>query len=223
MGACRSPMISSSEKSTAAIGVLNAAARAADAPTGMSHRTCALLNPRRRPITEAMPDPMCTDGPSRPRAMPLASDVAQQTNLPTTVRREIWPSWMKMAARVCGMPLPRASGKYRKRRNPVTSEPSVGTRMRRHPAPPAGYMCAASRPVSRTNATTIRPTSAPMTMLSTSASWSSRRRRFSTNSTSRVAHAVAATRDRVSAPAPIAGGSSVTTSRPVRGHVQATR
>ena len=61
-----SPMISSSENSTAAIGVLNAAASAADAPTGTSHRTCAVLSPSRRAMTDAMPAPMWTDGPSRP-------------------------------------------------------------------------------------------------------------------------------------------------------------
>ena len=87
-----SPMISSSEKSTAAMGVLNAAESAAAAPTGTSHRTCAVLNPRRRPITDAIPDPMWTDGPSRPSAMPLARDVAQQTNFPITVRSEMRPS-----------------------------------------------------------------------------------------------------------------------------------
>ena len=35
-----------------------------------------------------------------------------------------------------------------------TSEPTVGTSSRRHAAPPAGYMRAASRPVSRMKATT---------------------------------------------------------------------
>ena len=82
IGACMSPMISSRENSTAAIGVLNAAASAADAPTGMSQRTCAVLSPSRRAITDAIPAPMCTDGPSRPSAMPLASDVAAADEFP---------------------------------------------------------------------------------------------------------------------------------------------
>ena len=85
-------MISSSENSTAAMGVLNAAASAAAPPTGTSHRTCSLLSPSRRAITEARPAPICTEGPSRPSAMPLASDTEQQRNLPTTVRNEIRPS-----------------------------------------------------------------------------------------------------------------------------------
>ena len=33
-----------------------------------------------------MPAPTCTDGPSRPSAMPLASDAEQHPNLPSTVR-----------------------------------------------------------------------------------------------------------------------------------------
>jgi hypothetical protein len=32
-----------------------------------------------------MPAPMWTEGPSRPRAIPLASDVEEQTNFPKTV------------------------------------------------------------------------------------------------------------------------------------------
>ena len=48
-------MISSRVKSTAAIGVLNAAESAAAPPTGTSHFTCALLRPRRRAITDASP------------------------------------------------------------------------------------------------------------------------------------------------------------------------
>ena len=45
-GACKSPVISSSEKTTAARGVLNAAAIAADAPTGISAFTRSELSPR---------------------------------------------------------------------------------------------------------------------------------------------------------------------------------
>ncbi len=43
---CMSPMISSSEKSTAAIGVLKAAANAAAQPTGTSALTCLGVSPR---------------------------------------------------------------------------------------------------------------------------------------------------------------------------------
>ena len=55
----------------------------------------------------------------------------------------------------------------------MLSEPSAGTRIRRHPDPPAGYIRAASRPVTRINATTTKPTRAPITKLRTSESWSS--------------------------------------------------
>src|SRR5579885_1555404 len=72
---------------------------------------------------------------------------------------------MKMANLVCGIPLPRALGKYLERRNPVRSEPATGIRTRLHAAPPAGYIRAASRPVSRMNATTTNPTITPIIRL----------------------------------------------------------
>src|SRR5215469_4723027 len=72
---------------------------------------------------------------------------------------------MKIANFVCGMPLPRALGKYFERRNPVRREPATGIRTRLHAAPPAGYIRAASRPVSRMNATTTSPTITPMIKL----------------------------------------------------------
>ena len=90
-GAWRSPTITSSEKSTAAIGVLNAAASAAAAPTGMSARTVSGLRRSFRAMIEARPAPIWTDGPSRPSAMPLASEIEQQRNLPITVRPLISP------------------------------------------------------------------------------------------------------------------------------------
>ena len=82
-GACRSPRTSSSENSTAAMGVLNAAASAAAA----SHGHQALHAVRAEPeaaarATEAMPAPICTEGLRVPSAMPLASEMEQQRNLP---------------------------------------------------------------------------------------------------------------------------------------------
>src|SRR5581483_1537481 len=110
-GACRSPITSSSVNSTAAIGVLNAAASAADAPIGTRSLMRAGLNPNRRPRTDAIPAPTCTDGPSRPRAIPLASESDEHPNYPSTVRKRISPPWINSAVLVCGMPLPRALGK----------------------------------------------------------------------------------------------------------------
>ena len=64
---------------------------AAAAPTGTSAFTCESLNPKRRARKDETPAPICTDGPSRPSAIPLASEMEQQRNLPTTVRREMKP------------------------------------------------------------------------------------------------------------------------------------
>jgi hypothetical protein len=82
-------MTSSRVKSTAAIGVLKAAASAAAAPIGTSARTLLGDSPSRRPSTDAMPALNCTDGPSRPSAMPLARVSEHMLNLPTTVRKEM--------------------------------------------------------------------------------------------------------------------------------------
>jgi hypothetical protein len=150
--------------------VLNAAASAAEQPTGTNAFTRSWLRPNFRAITDPNPAPICADGPSRPNAMPLASDAEQQKNFPNTVRNEMRPSFTKSANLVCGIPLPRASGKYRHKRYPVPREPSVGTRMRCQPAPPGGYMRAARRPVRRIKATITRPTSAPIKRLRTTLS-----------------------------------------------------
>ena len=53
-----SPMISSSANSTAATGVLNAAASAAAAPTGTRLLARAGESPNHRPIHDAMPAPI---------------------------------------------------------------------------------------------------------------------------------------------------------------------
>ena len=92
-------------------GVLNAAAIAAAAPTGIRAFTFSGRNPMRRPRTDAIPAPTCTAGPSRPRGIPLASVADVQKNFPSTVRRLMRPSRANSAALVCGTPLPRASGK----------------------------------------------------------------------------------------------------------------
>ncbi len=169
-----SPRISSSENSTAAIGVLKAAASAAAHPAGISARTCSRRSPNARASTDAIPAPICTDGPSRPSAMPLASDVEQQKNFPSTVRSEMYPSRMNSAALVCGIPLPRASEKYFANRYPVNSAPAVGISTRLQAAPPGGYIRAARRPVRRMKATTTSPTTAPITRLRISVTWLSR-------------------------------------------------
>src|SRR5439155_5280825 len=177
-GACKSPTTSSSENSTAAIGVLNAAAIAALAPMGMSAFTFSWLSPSQRPSTDASPAPTCTAGPSRPRGIPLASVAEVQKNFPSIVTRVIRPSRAYNAAFVCGTPLPRASGKYRYSRYPMPSELATGTSNLRHPIPPAGYSRAPNRSVSKMNATTVAPTSAPITSVSARNTCSSRSRKM---------------------------------------------
>ena len=93
-------MISSSENNTAASGVLKAAAIAAAAPTGISFLTCSVLSPSKRPSTEPMPAPTCTEGPSRPSGIPQASVAEVQKNLPSTVRSVMRPSRANRAALV---------------------------------------------------------------------------------------------------------------------------
>ena len=104
-------MTSSRAKRTAAIGVLKAAASAAEAPTGTRASTLSRFSPNARPITDAIPDPIMTDGPSRPSATPLAKEPAESQNFARTVRRVILPPWTVRATFVWGMPLPLASGK----------------------------------------------------------------------------------------------------------------
>ena len=113
-------------------------------------------------MTEAIPAPTWTDGPSRPSAIPVARDTEQSPNFPKTVRRLIRPSRRNSAAFVCGIPLPRAFGKYLNSSGPVTSAPSTGSTRRLQGAPPAGYIRAPRFSVNTMNATTTKPTTAPM-------------------------------------------------------------
>src|SRR5215475_4697660 len=101
-GACMSPTTSSRANSTAASGVLNAAATAAAAPTGISAFTFSGLNPSQRPNSDDNPAPTCTDGPSRPSGMPLASVADVQKNFPKTVPNEITPPRAYTAPLLCG-------------------------------------------------------------------------------------------------------------------------
>src|ERR1700759_5019702 len=157
-----SPTTSSSANNTAANGVLNAAATAAAAPTGISAFTFSGLNPNVLPSSDETPAPTCTDGPSRPSGIPLASVTDVQKNFPNTVPSEITPPRAYNAAFVCGTPLPRASGKYLKRRYPIASDPNTGAKNRCHSGLPTGYTRCATCSVNQMNATTVSPTSAPI-------------------------------------------------------------
>jgi hypothetical protein len=82
-----SPITSSSVKRTAATGVLKAAATAAAELIGISDFTRCGLKPSLRPSVDAMPPATCTEGPSRPNLIPLASAMEEQQNLPTAGQR----------------------------------------------------------------------------------------------------------------------------------------
>src|SRR5882724_771572 len=56
----------------------------------------------------------------------------------------------------------------------MPSEPAIGTNSRRSPAPPAGYSRAPKRSVTKMNATTTIPTSAPISSVTTRNTCSSR-------------------------------------------------
>ena len=87
-----SPTISSSANSSAAMGVLNAAESAAAAPTGTRFFTLVGERCSQRPIIEARPAPICTDGPSRPMECPAPMQSTPVMNLPTVVRARMTPS-----------------------------------------------------------------------------------------------------------------------------------
>ena len=86
-----SPMISSSAKSTAATGVLNAAASAPVAPTGTRSRMRFGDSSSQRPTAAAAPAPIWTDGPSRPIDWPEPIVSTPSRNLPIVTRPRIAP------------------------------------------------------------------------------------------------------------------------------------
>ena len=79
------PITSSTTKSTAEIGALKAAASPAAAPTGAIRRSFSVDKRRLRPINEAIPAPICSEGSSGPKDWPLPIAMAHVTNFPITV------------------------------------------------------------------------------------------------------------------------------------------
>ena len=71
----------------------------------------ARTRPSRRPSTDAIPEPTCTEGRSRPSAMPEARETPDRPNLPSTVRIAMNPLRRNRAALVCGMPATAGVGK----------------------------------------------------------------------------------------------------------------
>ncbi len=73
------------------MGVLNAAESAAAEPTGTRFFTLVGDSRNQRPMTEASPAPICTDGPSRPMEWPAAMVSAPVRNFPMGVRARMTP------------------------------------------------------------------------------------------------------------------------------------
>src|SRR4051812_23366502 len=114
-------MTSSIANVIAAIGVLNAAAIPAAAPTEISALTTR--DGRRVALPTAAPiaAQIWTVGPSRPIENPDPIESAPRTNLPTTVRSDSWgPGPNTYAVLTSGMPLPRANGTTLSSSSPTT-------------------------------------------------------------------------------------------------------
>src|SRR6267143_5473799 len=105
------PITSSITKGTDDMGELKAAARPAAAPTGAIKRTFACERLRRRPMAEAIPAPICSDGSSGPKDWPLPIASAQVRNFPTSDLNGTYPLEMYSADVIWFTPLPRACGK----------------------------------------------------------------------------------------------------------------
>jgi len=118
----RSPMISSSTKAIAAIGVLKAAARPAAAPAAAPNRRFCFGSPANPARFEARAPASCTDGPSRPRLLPPPMLTMPATNFTQTTFQGTNPKSFQNAALSCGMPLPAASGQKELSSQPTMSE-----------------------------------------------------------------------------------------------------
>src|SRR6185312_2620994 len=89
--ALQSASTSSITKRTPVIGVLNAAAIPAAAPTGAINRIVLRSRENKRPNRDAMPAPICRDGSSGPSELPIPMDMAQDKNFPTIVLDGTYP------------------------------------------------------------------------------------------------------------------------------------
>lgn len=73
-------------------------------------------------ITDPSVPAICTDGPSRPRLMPLPMLRAPATNFTHVIRGEAQPNSFQNASFNCGMPLPAAAGPHTCSSTPESSE-----------------------------------------------------------------------------------------------------
>ena len=176
-GAFKSPMSSSSAKMTAATGVLNAAASAPAAPTGTSSRTRCGGRPTHRPMADARPAPICTEGPSRPIECPDPTHSTPIRNFPRGTSRGIMPPWRWNAALVCGTPLPRTSGNTFDSSTPASRLAPAGIRNSRAGVGSRPNSVRPARSIASANNTADRPAMIPTSTVSTRNRWFSRRRR----------------------------------------------
>jgi len=82
------PITSSITNRTAEIGALNAAAKPAAAPTGAIRRSFSCDSRKLRPISDAIPAPISSDGSSGPSDCPLPIASAHAINFPITLVNE---------------------------------------------------------------------------------------------------------------------------------------
>ena len=104
---------SSSTKTPPAIGALNAAASPALAGR-QQHLTIRKGAAEDSPSRKAMPAPICTLGPSRPRARPEAIANTPPTNFIGTSQNDAGGSSLLSTASTWGIPLPAAWGENRR-------------------------------------------------------------------------------------------------------------
>src|SRR5579875_2622129 len=90
--ALQSASTSSITNRTPLMGVLNAAAMPAAAPTGAIKRILFFGRWNSLPSQEATPAPICSDGSSGPRELPLPIEMPHARNLPRIVLEETYPS-----------------------------------------------------------------------------------------------------------------------------------
>ena len=104
---------SSSTNTPPAIGALNAVASPAAAPAATRMRTSARFRRSAAPTMMAMLPPICTDGPSRPKARPDPMASSPPTYLIGRIRKRPGSVRPSTTASTRGMPLPSACGSTR--------------------------------------------------------------------------------------------------------------
>ncbi len=103
-------MISSSTKTMAASGALNTAASPAAAPAAHHARRPCLATPAAPAAADIVAAPICTDGPSGPRLVPVPSVIAEATIFVAASRKCSTPKSRQNASFTGSTPPPPAEG-----------------------------------------------------------------------------------------------------------------